>query len=190
MSDVPAGDVTQHLRAAAEGQPGAADALMRLVFGELRRLAEGRMLRQPASHTLQPTALVNEAYVRLFGRGEPTWENRKHFFFAASRAMRDILVDHARRRSAKKRGGGLTNANIDPDDIALMESEDFLELHEVIEKLEQSYPEVAQVVMLRYYAGLSREQAAEVLQTSPAKVWRDWEFAKSWLQRHLKADAR
>lgn len=188
MPDDQAGDVTQHLRAAAAGQPGAADALMRLVFDELRHLAQARMGGRSGMQTLQPTALVNEAYIKMFGRGPATWENRHHFFWAAARAMRDILVDHARHHAAKKRGGGQRAAEIDLESAAISESDDYLALDEAIERLGEAYPDAAKVVMLRFYSGLNREETAEVLGIAPATVWRDWVFAKAWLKRFLGED--
>ncbi|MBL8747061.1 MAG: RNA polymerase subunit sigma-70 [Phycisphaerae bacterium] len=188
MAEEQAGEVTQQLRAAALGQPGAADALMRLVFNELRHLAQARMGAYPSARTLQPTALVNEAYVKLFGRGEAAWENRHHFFWAAARAMRDILVDHARHHSAKKRGGGRHATGVDLENAAVTESDDYLALDEAIQRLGESYPDAAKVVMLRFFSGLSREETAEVLGVSPASVWRDWVFAKAWLRRFLDDD--
>lgn len=185
MPDEQVGDVTRHLWAVASGQPGAADALMRLVYDELRHLAQARMTGRWGPGGLQPTALVHETYLRLFGKDSPTWENRHHFFWAAARAMRDILVDNARFHAAKKRGGGQRPSDIDLESAAITESEDYLALDEAIEKLHEKYPDAAKVVMLRFFSGLSREETAEVMGISSATVWRDWSFAKAWLKRFL-----
>lgn len=189
MPDEHVGDVTQHLRAVAMGQAGAADALMRLVYDELRILARGRMTGRWGPGALQPTALVHETYLRLFGKEFPNWENRRHFFWAAARAMRDILVENARYHAARKRGGGQRPADIDLEGAAISESEDYLALDEAIERLHEKYPDAAKVVMLRFFSGLTREETAEVMGISPAAVWRDWCFAKAWLKRFLAGES-
>jgi len=181
------GDITRLLNAADSGDALAASRLYDLVYGELKLLAAANMRRESSGHTLQPTALVNEAYLRL-RPAEISWANRRHFFGAAAEAMRRILVDHARRRSAQKRGDGLERVTLADLDVAAPEPEiDVLALDEALTALKAEDPRLEQVVTLRYFAGMSIEQVAEALGLSPATVKRDWTFARAWLQEHMTA---
>jgi RNA polymerase sigma factor (TIGR02999 family) len=169
----------------AEERRAAADLLPE-VYGELRRLAEALTVRLSPGQTLQPTALVHEAFLRLVGDSDPGWEGRRHFFGAAAQAMRQVLVDQARRRGARKRGGDGHRVELD-EGIAYVEppAEDVLALDEAVSALQGEEPPLAELVMLRYYAGLSVEEAAAVLGSSPSTVKRDWRRARAWLSRRL-----
>lgn len=180
-----ADEVTQLLNAVGTGQPGALDRVLPLVYEELRALAQGYFRDERPDHTLQTTALVHEAYLRLVNAPNLNWENRKHFFGIAAQAMRQILVDHARAHGAQKRGAG-RQVTLD-DDAASVGStaDDILGVDEALERLATLSPRAARVVELRYFAGLSIEQTAETLDISVATVKRDWVSAKAWLQREL-----
>jgi RNA polymerase sigma factor (TIGR02999 family) len=186
LSDA-APDVTRILDAARRGDARAAGQLLPLVYEHLRGLARQRMAAQSASHTLQATALVHEAYLRLVGDDGARFADRSHFFFAAAQAMRQILVDHARARGALRRGGGRGRVPLNSVlDLAAEERfDEFLSLDEALSRLQQVSPEVAEMVRLRFYAGLSIEEAAGALGVSPATVKRDWTFARAWLLREL-----
>jgi RNA polymerase sigma factor (TIGR02999 family) len=180
-------DVTQVLVAAAAGDEAAAERLLPLVYGELRKLAASMMARTPPGNTLQPTALVHEAYLRIGGDLDPAWDGRRHFFFAASRAMRDILVDQARRKSAKKHGGGRKREG-DPEHLAIEIGEpvdDLLQLDASLREFEAIDAVAAEVVMLRYFSGLTIEETAEVLSVSIPTVTRRWRFARAWLHKRM-----
>ena len=177
--------VTTLLLAVHQGRPGAADELLALVYAELHGIARKKMTQVPRSDTLQPTALVHEAYLRLFGKTNPTWANRRHFFFAAARAMHDILVEQARRHAARKRGGNRERIDLDEGAIVASQSEELLALNEAIERLEAIHPRVAKIVMLRFFGGLKHDEVARTLETSSATVRRDWTFAKAWLRDAL-----
>lgn len=181
----PSGDVTVLLRAVQAGRPGAVNELIALIYGELRRIAQG----QPGLHRLKsperPTALVHEAFLRLFGKKSIQWEDRHHFFWAASRAMRDILVEEARRFAAQKRGGDRKRVDLS-DDMGLRgQSQQLIELNEALDRLGQDVPEAAEVVMLHFFGGLTHEEAAELLGVSHATVRRRWTFARAWLKGEL-----
>ncbi len=170
------------------GDPTAQD-VMALVYVELRRLAEHQMAHVPAGDTLQPTALVHEAYLRLQKKGESPWESRAHFFNAAARAMRDILVEQARKHARIKRGGGRRRVVLDEAEISVEHrADDLIALDEALNGLEREDPQSAEVVMLRYFAGLTVPEAAEALSTSPSSVDRRWRFARAWLRRQIEAD--
>lgn len=189
MPGTSVGDITVILKAVREGVPGAAQELIRTVQSELRELAHGQRNRQGPSRTLQTTALVNEAYLRLFRRTEPSWENRHHFFWAASRAMHDVLVEQARHHAAQKREGGRKAFAIS-DDIAMVEqSQDLLDLSEALARLQEFAREPAEVVMLRFFGGLTHEDCAEILGVSEITVRRRWAFAKAWLRAALADNA-
>lgn len=183
--------VTMLLRAAADGDERAPERLLELVYGQLRAIAQQRMADERRGHTLQATALVHEAYVRLLGRDGVEWAGRGHFFRAAAEAMRKILIDHARARNADKRGGGrkaLSIVNV----ADLAEDEDpagFLALDEAMVRLEGADEQAAEVVRLRFYAGLSVEETADALGVSPRTVRRDWAFARAWLRETLQREA-
>ncbi len=173
---------TRLLQAAARGDEHAAEELLPLVYGELRKLAQARLSKTPPGHTLTGTALVHEAYVRLVGHEDPGWDGRGHFFFAAARAMRDILVEHARAKSRLKRGGD--RRRVDPDNLVLAidaPPEDLLALDEALSRLSREHPRQHQVVMLRFFAGLAAEEAAERLGITSRTVERDWRFARASL---------
>jgi RNA polymerase sigma factor (TIGR02999 family) len=159
-----------------------ADALLPGLYAELRRLAAALSTRLRPGQTLQPTALVHEAYLRLVGRGDPGWEGRRHFFGAAARAMREILIEQARRKGSRKRGGEARRVELS-EDLALIEppADDLLALDEAIEQLRAERPHLAEVVLLRYYTGLSVEETADVVGRSVSTVTRDWRFARAWL---------
>ncbi len=180
-------DVTRILSAIDRGDPEAAEALLPLVYDELRRLASQRLAQEKPGQTLQATALVHEAYLRLVGDHEARrWDNRGHFLAAAAEAMRRILVDNARRKRADKHGGRLERQDIADVDIASpIPSEDLLALDEALKKLEAEDPVKAQLVKLRYFAGLTEEDAARVLGISRATVQRYWRYAKAWLHGEI-----
>lgn len=179
-------DVTTLLRAVHQGRPGAADELLAQVYSELHAIARRKMSQVPRTDTLQPTALVHEAYMRLFGGSGPNWANRRHFFFAAARAMHHILVEQARRHAAKKRGGGCERIDLDEGSFEASQSREFLSLDQAIGNLEANHPRVAQVVVLRFFGGLKLDQVAKTLEVSSATVRRDWAFAKAWLREALE----
>jgi RNA polymerase sigma factor (TIGR02999 family) len=178
--------VTRIIQAAQAGSQEAAAQLLPLVYAELRQLAHTRMRRQAPGQTLEPTALVHEAYLRLVGKSALPVESRKHFFFAAARAMRDILVERARSKAGPKRGGGRRRVEL-TEDIALNEppTEEVLALPEALEELEKADPLKAQIVNLRYFTGLNMSEIAEVLGLSERTVHRHWRFARAWLKGQL-----
>lgn len=179
-------DVTQILDAIRAGDDRAADDLFAVVYEELRTIARSFMARERADHTLQPTAVVHEAYLRLLGGASPRWENRAHFFAAAAEAMRRILVDHARRKTSLKRGG--EQLRVDGRDVPAPEQarlEELLALDVVLDRLEARDESMARVVKLRYFAGLGVDETASAMGTSPRSVNRAWTAARSWLRREL-----
>src|SRR6266550_2506250 len=170
----------------SHGDDGALAELTPLVYEELRRLAHHHMGGQRPDHTLQTTALVNEAYLRLADQTNPRWQNRAHFFAVAARAMRQILVSYARTQQAQKRGGGALK--VDLDEAALVspgKSKEIVDLHEALEQLSELDSRKAQVVELKYFGGLNYDEIAEVLKISRITARRDWEFAKLWLYTEL-----
>jgi RNA polymerase sigma factor (TIGR02999 family) len=181
-------EVTRALAAVAEGEPDADRRLLELVYGELKRLAALRMAAQAPGHTLQPTALVHEACLRLLGRPPGDWEYRgsAHFFSAAAAAMRSILVDHARRRRAEKRGGGAERITLHPDLAGRGDPlERVLDVHAALDELAREHPRPARVVELVFFGGLAAEEAAFALGVSERTVKRDWRFARARLLRIL-----
>ena len=186
MSDDTPPDVTRLLQAWNDGQPGALDALMPIVYGELHRLAKASLRRERPDHTLQATALVNEAYVRLVGQTRMRWQNRAQFFGTAAQFMRRILVDHARDRLSAKRGAGAPRIELDEAILTTQERGiDLLALDAALERLEQLDARQGQLVVLRFFGGLTIEEAAEVLEISPATAKREWVTARMWLRREL-----
>lgn len=188
-------DVTRLLEQAAAGEAGAASDLLPLVYEQLRRTAEAAMREERTGHTLQATALVHDAYLRLVGQPDAAWSNRAHFYFAAARAMRQLLVEHARRRATLRRGGDGAGApprriSLDVADLAAeAQPEEILALDEAITYLEGLDAEAAAVVRLRFHAGLSGEQAAAALGISPRQVDRLWSYARAVLHRRLTGPA-
>jgi len=175
-------DVTQILTAIEQGDVKAANQLLPLVYEELRRLAAQKMSRESPGQTLQATALVHEAYIRLVGSETQNWKGRTHFFTAAAEAMRRILIDNARRKNSLKHGGGNQKADIDNAELAIKEpSEDIIALDEALAKLAVEDPVKANLVKLRYFAGLTIEQAADILGISRATADRYWSYSRVWL---------
>jgi RNA polymerase sigma factor (TIGR02999 family) len=181
-------DLTQLLEAAERGEPRASEQLLPLVYHELRRLAAAKLAHEPAGQTLQATALVHEAYLRLLGDGDPpSWDGRGHFFAAAAEAMRRILIETARRKRSHKGGGGQTRISLEGlDQAAQKPSVDLLALDQALETLSTLHPEQAALVKLRYFAGLSNDEAARALGVSLATIKRRWALAKAWLFRELE----
>ncbi len=181
-------DVTRLLLAWRGGDASAGEQLFRAIYAELHRQAARAMGREAFDHTLQATALVNEAYLRLVDQTRVEWHNRAHFFGVAAQLMRRILVDHARTRHAAKRGGGLRPVTLsDADNVQEADRDgiDVLALHEALEALSAFDPLQARLVELRYFSGLNIEETAEVLDVSPATVKREWAIARAWLRREL-----
>jgi RNA polymerase sigma factor (TIGR02999 family) len=188
-------DVTQILNAIESGDAQAASQLLPLVYDELRRLAAAQMAREKPGHTLDATALVHEAYLKLVGvedhgdkpRGSPSFANRRHFFAAVSEAMRRILVDAARRRQSQKRGGEQVRHVIDDLDLAVPEPrEDLVGLDESLQRLAAADPQAAELVQLRYFGGVSLLDAAEMLGVSPRTAHRLWAYARAFLHREMQ----
>ena len=184
-------DITHVLQKLGEGAPTAAEELLVLVYDELRRLAAIRMAQESAGQTLQPTALVHEAWLQLGGSGDRNWQNRAHFFGAAADAMRRILIDKARRKARLKHGGGQSRLNIDELELAQTAPDDnVLLINEAVEALGKEDPEQARVVVLKFFAGLTNEEAAESLGVSERTVRRQWECAKArifeWIEQSKK----
>jgi RNA polymerase sigma factor (TIGR02999 family) len=178
--------VTELLQQWSRGDEAAIAELTPLVYEELRRLAHHHMGGQRPNHTLQTTALVNEAYLRLADQTNPNWQSRAHFFAVAARAMRQILVSYARTQQAQKRGGGALKVELDEAALVSPEqSQEIVDLHEALERLATLDSRKAQVVELKYFGGLNYDEIAEVLKISRVTVRRDWEFAKVWLYTEL-----
>ncbi len=180
-------EITRILSEMERGDPHAASQLLPLVYEELRRLAAQKLAHEPPGQTLQPTALVHEAYLRLVGTGEEQpWAGRGHFFAAAAEAMRRILVENARRKRTLKHGGGRARHDLDNDVLAAPEpAEDLVALDGALTKLAAADPQAAQLVQLRYFAGLPLPEVAELLGISPRSADRLWAYARAWLHREL-----
>jgi RNA polymerase sigma factor (TIGR02999 family) len=181
-------EITGLLRAWEKGEPAALDHLIPHVYRELKRLAR-RHRHSGECETLQTTALVHEAYIRLVDMSSVRWQDRAHFYAVSARIMRAILVDAARVRGSQKRGGLLQRADVDLDQIPDMGSgraEEILAVHEALERLAEMDPRQAQVVEMRFFVGLSVDETAEVLKVSPQSVLRDWKLAKAWLRREIR----
>ncbi len=180
------GEVTQLLNAMTKGDSGAAEKLLPLVYTELHRLAASYMRRERPDHTLQATALINEAYLRL-ARGEEEWNNREHFIGVAANVMRHVLVDYARAHKAQQRDGGLKRVELREDlAVSAEKLEEVVALDEALKALTSLHPRQAKVVELRYFGGLSLEQIASLLGVSERSVKRDWSLARIWLYRELQ----
>lgn len=185
-SDHP-GRVTELLERWGGGDQSALDELTPLVYNELRNVADAYLRRERPDHTLQATALVNEAYLRLIGRKHVRWEGRKHFYGIAARLMRQVLVEHARKHKAKKRGGGHVNVTLENfEDVASTLDVDILAVHEALERLASFDPQQARIVELRFFGGLSIDEAAEILGVGHATVEREWAMVRAWLRNELK----
>lgn len=181
-----ADNLTVLLRSWANGDPGALDRLMPLAYSELHRIAQQRWRGLQPGHTLQPTALIHEAYLKLMGQGQRAFENRVHFYAVMSMAMRQVLVNHAEASLAAKRGGGKINVPWEEAEAAtLREATEVLELHEALKVLAEVNPRQSRVVELRYFGGLNIEEVAKVLDVSTVTVTRDWHMARAWLAREL-----
>lgn len=181
--------ITQLLKEWSEGRREALDALMPLIYEELRRQAGRYLKKERGNHTLQTTALINEAYLKLIDQREVAWQNRAHFFAIAAQAMRRILVDYARERHREKRGGAAENLPLD-EALTVASSEksvDLVALDEALNRLAKFDARQARTVELRYFSGLSIDETAEILGVSNVTVRRDWDLAKSWLQLQLKS---
>jgi RNA polymerase sigma factor (TIGR02999 family) len=183
-SPEPAGEITLLLQRADQGDASAAEKILPLVYGELRKLAAAKMARESAAQTLQPTALVHEAWLRLGGDEQAQWKNRAHFFSAAAEAMRRILIDNARRRRAARHGGGLekVSANATGFDVASPQAdEELLLLHQALDALAAHDPRKAELVKLQHFVGLSVEESASVMGITDRTARRDWVYARTWL---------
>jgi RNA polymerase sigma factor (TIGR02999 family) len=191
MASAAPGPVTQLLVAWTNGNRAALEALIPVVYPELRRIAGRYLRRERVGHTLQPTALVHEAYVKLIDQDRAQWQNRAQFFGVAAQLMRRILVDHARERAADKRGGGARPVTlVDAMAASPERGIDILALDEALERLTALYPEQGRLVELRYFGGLTIEETGEVLGLSPATVKRQWVVARAWLLANLDPGAR
>ena len=178
-------ELTRILEAKARGEP--ADELLRLVYNELRQLAARKMAKESGDQTLQPTALVHEAWLRLGGDEQPTWENRTHFFCAAAEAMRRILIDRARRKQAVRHGGGQQRCDIDEIEIAApTQDAELLAVNEALDQFAAQEPQKADLVKLRYFAGMGLKEAGQVLGISEPTAVRWWTYAKAWLYQAIQ----
>lgn len=180
-------EVTQLLQDWSAGKQEARDELLGLVYEPLRAIAGRHLNHEREGHTLQPTALVHELYLKLVGQRRVAWNDRAHFFAVAAQVMRRILVDHARRRNSEKRGGDVVSVTIGAaGDLAASENFDVIAVDAALEKLETIFPQQARIVELRFYAGLTIDETAAVLAISPATVSREWTMARAWLRREMQ----
>jgi len=181
-------EITQVLQAMGRGESGASEKLLPLVYDELRRHAAARMAQETAGQTLQPTALVHEAWLRIVGNGDRTWQNRAHFFGAATEAMRRILIENARRKFRLKRGGHQVRLDIDQLELAATTpDEKILLIDEALEKLQAEDPEKARVVVLKFFGGYTNQEVAENIGVTERTVERHWAYAKAWLFQMIRA---
>ena len=179
-------DVTRLLKAWEDGDEGAFERLCPLVYQELRRLAQHQMQRERSEHTLQATAVVHEAVLRMASQQGVSWESRGHFMAIAAKMMRRVLVDYARRRAVVKRGGQAVHVRPDETpDVAIEPAADVLAVHDALEALAAVDPRKAQMIELRFFGGFSIDETAQILKVSPGTVMRDWTLAKAWLQREI-----
>ena len=183
----PMSNATVLLTAVERGDPKAADKLLELVYHELRHLAARKMAQESPGHTLQPTALVHEAWLRLVGSENPSFENRAHFFSAAAEAMRRILIDRARRRRTRRHGGEYERVHLEERDLIAPQADDeLLAVNEALEKFVKKHPVQAEVVKLRYFGGRTNEEVAGILGISISSVKNYWAFARAWLLQEIK----
>src|SRR5512138_1207835 len=181
-----AADITQVLQAIGRSEEGSADKLLPLVYAELRRLAGARMANELAGQTLQPTALVHEAWLRMVSDGDRTWENRAHYFGAAAEAMRRILIERARHKSRLKHGGGQARLNIEDLELAETTPDDkVLMVDEALAKLKEDDPELERIVVLKFFGGLNNAEIAETLGLASRTLDRQWAYARAWLFRYI-----
>jgi RNA polymerase sigma-70 factor, ECF subfamily len=184
-------EVTVFLKAWSGGDREAADSLLTLVYQEMRKLAAGYLQNQRADHTLQPTALVHEAYLKLIDASQVNWQDRAHFFAVAAQTMRNILVDHARAVAADKRGGGAQKIELDEAaGFSRKQDVDLIDLDEALRELARQDERQSRIIELRFFGGLTVEETAEVLKISPATVKREWSMARAWLFRRMKTPER
>ena len=189
MGEEPQHEVTQILHDWSGGDAEAPERLMPFVYDELRRLARGFLARERDSHTLQPTALVHEAYIRLVDQTRVDWQNRAHFYGIAASMMRRVLIDHARAHATEKRGGGVVRLSIDDVQLPIAQrAQSLVALDEALERLKQMDERKCSVVEMRFFAGMSDEEIAEVLGVTTRTVLRDWKTARLWLYRELSVD--
>lgn len=180
-------EVTRILTAIEKGEAAATEELLPLVYDELRRIAAHKMSAEAAGHTLQATALVHEAWLRLVGTEERQWQNRAHFFGAAAEAMRRILVDHARRKLSQKRGGGVAPEELNESALVLNAPPDeLLAVHEALDTLAKQDPEAAQLVKLRYFVGMTMEESAAAMNIATRTAERTWTYARAWLHKEIR----
>lgn len=181
-------DVTRVLDSIEAGDPHAAEQFLTLVYEELRQLAAQMMASEADGQTLQPTALVHEAWLRLLGQGEQSWQNRRHFFSAAAEAMRRILIERARRRLRQKHGGGLAKVNLDDVNLAAtVDDPTLLRVNEALDKLQCVDPQAAELIRLRFFAGLSNVAAAELINLPERTAKRTWAYARAWLYEEIQS---
>jgi RNA polymerase sigma factor (TIGR02999 family) len=181
------GDATLLLTAVEQGDSNAAEKLLELVYEELRKLAASKMAQEAPGQTLQPTALVHEAWLRLLGANQSKFQNRAHFFSAAAEAMRRILIERARRKLTQRHGGGLQRVALEEQDVAAADADrQLLAVDEVLDQLASEHPAQAEVVKLRYFAGMTNEETAQVLGVSVATVKNYWTFARSWIFHEIR----
>lgn len=179
-------NITSLLKAAADGDSQKTEEVLNLVYGQLKKIAQARMASENLGHTLQPTALVHEAFIKMVHNRKMPWKDRRHFYASAAEAMRRILLDHAKARGRQKRGAGFRSAPLNVLDLAAaQDSSEILALDEALCRLDEMSPDAAEVVRLRFYAGLSIDEVAETLEMSPRTVDRRWKFARAWLYRSL-----
>jgi RNA polymerase sigma factor (TIGR02999 family) len=187
-------EITVILNRVDRGDAQAAHELLELVYAELRKLAAAKMARESSDQTLQATALVHEAWLRLGGDDQPQWQNRAHFFAAAAESMRRILIERARRRRAQRHGGGLERVDVNDSALGLAapggSDDELVDVHEALELLARHDPRKAELVKLRYFVGLTIEQAAGVLGVSEPTAKRDWTYARAWLFKEISATRR
>ena len=179
-------DFTAMLTAVQKGEPKAAEELLKLVYDELRGLAAFRMSQQPPGHTLQPTALVHEAWLKLAGSAKTTFENRAHFFAAAAEAMRHILIDSARRKLARRHGGGLERVVVEEFElVSPISHQQLLDVNEALDRFAQQHPVQAEVVKLRFFVGMTNEEIAQLLTITESTVKNYWNFSRAWLFQQM-----
>jgi RNA polymerase sigma factor (TIGR02999 family) len=190
MVELPPGEVTRLLAAWREGDASAPELLLALVYEELRRMARRHLRQQPPGHTLQTTALIHDAYLRLVGQVAGRWQDRNHFFAVSAQAMRHVLVDHARARHSAKRGGGARPVSLDEAALVTVErAAELIALDDALQELKGLHERQCRVVECRYFGGMTVQETAEVLGVSPETVMRDWKMAKAWLHRALSGGA-